>query len=452
MSVVTATRREMSFCPGCSHSAVLVELGAGLERAGLRPEQVCLVSDIGCIGTADRYFACHTFHGLHGRSLTYAEGIKRQRPELTVVVLIGDGGCGIGTAHLVHAARRGVGLKVLVCNNFTFGMTGGQHSVTTPMGGITATTPAGSDVPPLDIAQLALVSGADYVARCSALEADFPRYIDAVLRAPGFALLDIWELCVAYYAPSNKLTPPGLHELSRQLGLPLGTLRARVRPAADCSAPGPSREGAPRPAALPQRISAGSADTSRGQAAQVPSLPWSGRHELLVAGAAGERIRSAVGVFGEIAVAGGLFAAQTDDYPIFVRRGHSLSSLIVSDRPVTYAGTSAPELLILQSPDGLQRLGGLAELPAETLIVANDELELPPTPARVCRVSLARAGKGIEKTTLALALLTFGVVRSGWLPGEVLVQAAERVLRGKFREANLRAIRAGLAGAEWVTG
>jgi len=433
MSLVTATRREMSFCPGCSHSTILVELGAGLERAGLRPEQVCLVSDIGCIGTADRYFACHTFHGLHGRSVTYAEGIKRQRPDLTVVVLIGDGGCGIGTTHLVHAARRGVGLKVLVCNNFTFGMTGGQHSVTTPTGGITATTPAGSDVPPLDIAQLALVGGADYVARCSALDTDFPGYIDAVLRAPGFALLDIWELCVAYYAPSNKLTPPGLHELSRQLGLPMGTLRERVRPVE------------PRPPAPPRRKPAGGA-------APVEPLPWSGRHEILVAGAAGERIRSAVGVFGEIAVAGGLFAAQTDDYPIFVRRGHSLSSLIVSERPVTYAGTGAPELLILQSADGLQRLGGLADLPTETLVVANDELDLPPTRARVCRVSLARAGKGIEKTTLALALLTFGIVRSGWLPDEVLARAADRVLTGKFREANLRAIRAGLGGAEWVTG
>jgi pyruvate/2-oxoacid:ferredoxin oxidoreductase beta subunit len=140
MPMVTASRNDMGFCPGCSHGIVLEQLGAALERMGLEPHQVCVVSDIGCIGIADRYFSCHTFHGLHGRSLTYAEGIKRVRPDLMVIVLIGDGGCGIGTAHLVHSARRGVGIKVLVCNNFNFGMTGGQHSPTTPPRGYTTTT------------------------------------------------------------------------------------------------------------------------------------------------------------------------------------------------------------------------------------------------------------------------------------------------------------------------
>jgi len=432
MSMVTATRHEMSYCPGCSHGGVLEQIGAGLDRLGLRPEQVCLVSDIGCIGTADRYFACHTFHGLHGRAVTYAEGIKRQCPELMVIVLIGDGGCGIGTSHLVHTARRGVGIKVFVCNNFTFGMTGGQHSVTTPVGGITATTPAGCPDRPLDIAQLALVSGAHYVARCSALDKEFPFYIDGALRSPGFALLDIWELCVAYYVAQNKLNPRALVEMSQRLGMPMGVLRDE-----------PVVAPSPGPAARTRR--------KRAQAPVLPEpLPWQGRREILVAGSAGERIRSAAGVIGELMVAGGLWAAQLDDYPITVRKGYSVSNLIVADRPIRYSGVGAPDLLVVQSEDGLRRLGGLDDLPPQSLVVANDQLELPPTRAAVRRVSLKRAAQGIDKNTLALALLTFGIVECGWLRPEVLGAAAEAALTGRFRDVNLQAIRAGLNGRQWL--
>lgn len=434
MSIVTATRHEMSYCPGCSHGGVLEQIGAGLDRLGLTPEQICLVSDIGCIGTADKYFACHTFHGLHGRAITYAEGIKRRRPELMVIVLVGDGGCGIGTSHLVHAARRGVGIKVFVCNNFTFGMTGGQHSVTTPVAGVTATTPGGSGDPPLDIAQLALTAGARHVARCSALDKEFPAYIDAALRSPGFALLDIWELCVAYYMPQNKLTPPSLVEMSERFGMPMGVLRdGHAAPAPPAPPAARPRKKAASPPVLPQ------------------PLPWPGRRELLVAGSAGERIRSAVGVIGEIVVAGGLWAAQLDDYPITVRKGHSLSNLIISDRPIRHAGVGEPDLLVIQSEDGLRRLGSLDGLPSESFVIASDQLDLPPTRATVRRVSLKRAAQGIDKTTLALAVLTYGIVECGWLKPETLAAAAEVAVSGRFRDVNLQALRAGLAGREWVT-
>jgi len=433
MSMVTATRHEMSYCPGCSHGGILEQIGAGLDRLGVKPEQVCLVSDIGCIGTADKYFACHTFHGLHGRAITYAEGIKRQRPDLLVIVLIGDGGCGIGTSHLVHSARRGVGIKVFVCNNFTFGMTGGQHSVTTPQGGVTATTPGGSADPPLDISQLAVTAGASYVARCTAFDKELPRYVDVALRCEGFALLEIWELCVAYYMPMNKLTPPALLEMAERFGMRMGVLR---------EPPTAEAPPLPTPGVKPRRQSSGRVSLSQ-------TLSWPGRREILVAGSAGERIRSAVGVIGEIMVAGGLWAAQLDDYPITVRKGHSLSNLIVSDRPIRHSGVGEPDLLVIQSEDGLKRLGSLEGLPPSTLVVANDQLDLPATRASVRRVSLKRAAQGIEKTTVALALLTFGLIECGWIAPEALVAAAEVAVAGKFRDANLQAIRAGLDGRAW---
>ena len=129
-------------------TAVVVFLELFLRRIDV---EVVIVTDIGCSGLADKYFRTNAFHGLHGRSVTYATGIKLANPELKVIVLMGDGGCGIGGHHLINAARRNIGVTVVVFNNFNYGMTGGEHSVTTPEGGVTSSTPFGQLEHPMDI-------------------------------------------------------------------------------------------------------------------------------------------------------------------------------------------------------------------------------------------------------------------------------------------------------------
>ncbi len=433
-AMVTAKPQEMTYCPGCSHGTVLERIGAALERLGLRPEEVCLVSDIGCIGTADRYFACHTFHGLHGRSITYAEGIKRRCPELMVIVLIGDGGCGIGTAHLVHTARRGVGVKVLVCNNFNFGMTGGQHSPTTPVAGLTSTTPGGSADPPLDLCQLTMAAGGSFVARCSAPGKDLDEYLDRTLRAPGFALLDIWEFCTAYYTPQNKLTVRTLAEMSDALKMPFGVLRDEPPPVPPA---GPAASGGVR--SRPESSSAAPPELLR------LAEGWPPRVEVALAGSAGERIRSAAGVIGELLVGAGLHVAQVDDYPISVRKGYSLSSLVISPRPIRHTGLGSPDLVIIQSIDGLQRIGSLAALPESALVIIAEHLAAPATSAAVERIDPSPLSREVGKANVALALLSFGLIRRGWATGAALEAAAQAGLRGRFREESLRAIAAGVA-------
>ncbi|MCC6408588.1 MAG: 2-oxoglutarate synthase, partial [Planctomycetes bacterium] len=153
------------FCPGCGHGPILDHLNAALVKLALDPRQIVLVSDIGCSGLSDQYFATSAFHGLHGRSITYATGIKLARPDLKVIVVMGDGGTGIGGAHLLSAARRNIGVTVLVFNNFNFGMTGGQHSTTTPPGAVTSTTPGGNLERPLDICATVAANGAGFVWR-----------------------------------------------------------------------------------------------------------------------------------------------------------------------------------------------------------------------------------------------------------------------------------------------
>ena len=93
--------RPPAYCPGCSHEVVTRALDKTFQQMGISGNQVVIVTDIGCSGLFDTFFKTHAFHGLHGRALTYATGIKLARPELQVVVTMGDGGLGIGGAHYV---------------------------------------------------------------------------------------------------------------------------------------------------------------------------------------------------------------------------------------------------------------------------------------------------------------------------------------------------------------
>ncbi len=431
MTTLAVKRNDMAFCPGCSHGMVLEHLSSAFDRMGLAPTDVCIVSDIGCVGISDRYLDCHTFHGLHGRSITYAEGIKRAKPDTTVVVLIGDGGCGIGTAHLVHAARRGADINVVVCNNFNFGMTGGQHSATTPQCALTTTTPDGSTDYPFDICQTAAVSGASYVGRFTAFDADMPAHLEKAIRTRGFALIDVWELCVAYYTERNHLNRKTLTELADSMDMPLGEIRNNPKSRNMAASPTP-RKNHPTPE-----------DDKNGRISP-PELLWPRRTEFCVAGSAGQRIRSAVGVVGDIAVAAGLFAAQQDDFPITVRRGHSVSNLILSDSPINYTGVDNAELLLVLTEDGVRRIQDWDQFSPEAIVFADADLELPPTSARIERVDRKAVEKSAGKASGALALLAFAIVKGKWMDPETFRNIAASGARGKYRDQNLEAIRFGI--------
>ncbi|HEX3527373.1 MAG TPA: thiamine pyrophosphate-dependent enzyme [Thermoanaerobaculia bacterium] len=218
------------FCPGCGHNLILDQLNQALVKLEIDPAKVVLVSDIGCSGLSDQYFGTSAFHGLHGRSVTYASGIKLARPDLKVVVIMGDGGTGIGGTHLLNAARRNLGLTVLVFNNLNFGMTGGQHSTTTPAGAITATTRGGNLERPLDVCASVAVNGAGYVYRGTSWDKDLADRIAEAIAGETFALFDIWELCTAYYVPNNHSSRKELLATMDGLGFATGILAHRQAP------------------------------------------------------------------------------------------------------------------------------------------------------------------------------------------------------------------------------
>lgn len=206
MTSVLNRQRPPAFCAGCSHDKVVHGLDKALEAMGLAGHQVAIVSDIGCSGLFDTFFDTHAFHGLHGRALTYATGLKLAKPELTVVTTMGDGGLGIGGAHVLSACRRNLDITLLVLNNFNYGMTGGQCSATTPSDALTASGFLNRLESPLDICRVATAAGAPYVARALATQKDLALQIQQTLSYRGFSILEIWGLCPGRYTKRNRMT------------------------------------------------------------------------------------------------------------------------------------------------------------------------------------------------------------------------------------------------------
>ena len=175
----------LPFCPGCGHDSLVRNLDAALVRLGADPAKTVLVTDIGCIGLTCRHFITHAFHGLHGRSITYACGLKLARPDLNVIAIKGDGACGIGGTHLLNVARRNIGITLLVANNFNYGMAGGQHSVTTPTGGNTSDTPWGNVEAPMDLCATAAAAGAGWVYRATTFDDDLADVLVRAISSPA---------------------------------------------------------------------------------------------------------------------------------------------------------------------------------------------------------------------------------------------------------------------------
>ena len=200
------------WCPGCGNGVIMRDVAAAIDELihdednPIKREDIVIVSGIGCSSRAAGYLDFNSIHTTHGRAIAFASGIKMANPRLHVIVLTGDGDCSaIGGNHLIHAARRNLGLTVIAFNNDIYGMTGGQYSPTTPSGDKATTAPYGNVDRPFDIAQLASGAGASFSARGDVYHAR--ETIDIIKQAilhKGFSLVDVYSICPTYYGRKNK--------------------------------------------------------------------------------------------------------------------------------------------------------------------------------------------------------------------------------------------------------
>lgn len=188
------------WCPGCGDYTVLNAVTKALSLVGRPPHEVAVVSGIGCSSRIPAYTSCYGFHGVHGRSLAAATGLKVARPELTVLVASGDGdGYSIGGNHFLHACRRNVDLTYIVMDNHVYGMTKGQPSPTTEPDWDSKLSPGGTGVRSFHPLVIALASGANFVARAfSGDQNTTAEIIAAGIRHPGFSFIEILSPCVTF--------------------------------------------------------------------------------------------------------------------------------------------------------------------------------------------------------------------------------------------------------------
>lgn len=188
------------WCPGCGDFTVLSAITKALAMLELRPENVAVVSGIGCSSRIPAYTTCYGFHGVHGRALAAGTGLKLARPDLTVLVTGGDGdGYSIGGNHFMHACRRNANLTYVVMDNHVYGMTKGQPSPTTEPDWSSKLAPGGTGVREFHPLVIALASGANFIARGFSGDPNGAASLIAqAIRHPGFSFVEILSPCVTF--------------------------------------------------------------------------------------------------------------------------------------------------------------------------------------------------------------------------------------------------------------
>ncbi|HEY4800245.1 MAG TPA: thiamine pyrophosphate-dependent enzyme, partial [Bacteroidia bacterium] len=376
----------------------------------------------------------NAFHGLHGRSITYATGIKLANPELNVLVLMGDGGLGIGGGHFLNAARRNIGITVFVFNNFNYGMTGGQHSTTTPMQGITSTTPGGNDESPVDVCGLVGAVNGTFAARTTVFDKDLTDIMIAAIKHKGFSAVDIWEPCTAYFAKKNELDKEGINGMMTSLGLQKGILLNKNREE------------------LTEKINKHTAE----QLALVPAeekTPMQFKHQLkkktslIIAGSAGERVISSSFLLAYAGILSGLFVSQKDDFPITVMTGYSVSEIIFSDEEILYTEIDKPDYVFILSMNGYERVKN--RIQPNSIVIADESLNMDQLLAgkvdhkNIVKLPIVKEARAIDKNYAVLIGLSAFLKHSKLYSRDSFVEAIKTKNKASFVEKSLLAVELG---------
>ncbi len=198
------------WCQGCGNGTVMSNMIRALEQLGLDKNEIVLVTGIGCSARMAGYVDAHTMHTLHGRALAFAMGVKMSRPELTLIVPMGDGDAfSAGGNHFINAARRNVDMTAIIVNNRVYGMTGGQFSAMSGAGTTSTTSPYKTIDPAFDAASLAVAAGATFVARTTTYHVRQLRdYIARAIDHKGFSVVEVMSQCPTYFGRKNKIGDP----------------------------------------------------------------------------------------------------------------------------------------------------------------------------------------------------------------------------------------------------
>ena len=409
------TSRPPVFCPGCTHERITKSLDAALVKLGVPDHKTVIVTDIGCSGLFDTFFNVHALHGVHGRALTYAAGLKLADPSLNVIVTMGDGGMGIGGAHVLSACRKNLDMTLIILNNFNFGMTGGQYSATTPSDAVVGSEFLNQAEIPMDICGVIESAGATYISRISGHDDGLSDELVKAMQHKGFSVVETLGLCTGRYTKRNQLTPKVIDRMIEQRPSPGGVIEKNQRPEYGER----YRQLAKEKGRFPEPF----------EVKKQFDMPDNRRHEVVILGSAGMRIVTAGDMVCFAGISGGLHVSIKNDYNITVLRGQSVSEILLSPEKIGYTGIESPTVVLALSDEGVARRQKIfAALSPDTYVLKEASVAIPDTSARVEEIDF-KAMK-IKKTDWALASLAVLAKHEIVLNKDMLVFA----LKSRFNE------------------
>lgn len=407
--------RPLVYCPGCTHEKITNGLDKALVSLNLPADKTVIVTDIGCSGLFDTFFNIHALHGIHGRALTYASGLKLANPELNVIVTMGDGGLGIGGAHVLAACRKNLDLTLIILNNFNFGMTGGQYSATTPTDAIVGSGFLNQAEIPLDICAIAESAGATYIDKCSGFDENLPGKIAKAIEHKGFSIIETLGMCTGRYTKRNQLTPKVLDQMIADLPERSGVIEKNQRP-----------EYGERYRALAKERNTFPEAVSIEKQIDIKDYQ---HQEVVILGSAGMRIVTAGDIVCYAGLCAGMNVSMKNDYNITVLRGQSVSEILISPEKIDYPGIESPSVVLALSDEGVQRRKKIfANLKPGTFLLKEKSVTIPETPADVVEIDFKELK--IKKQDWALASLGVMAKKEKAINKDML----EIALKSRFNE------------------
>ncbi len=390
------TDKKFPFCPGCGHGITINALNKALLELNYSPEDIAVVSDIGCSGLIDPLFATHTIHGLHGRSPALGLGVAmglNQNKKKKVITFIGDGGATIGLQHILEAARRNVDMTLIVLNNLLYGMTGGQISGLSTQK-YKEIIDFEKDIPPFDLIQLAHASGARMAVRVNAPN-KIKETLKKAIETEGFSIVEAASLCPSYgMKRMNELV-----EVIEEENI----LEHK------------------RPATQIKDVETKSLLDSSPIMDKKFDANLKKRTGILIAGSAGGGAQSVAKFLAMAGIYSGLEATMKGEYPITVGTGFSVAEVIFDNNTINYTGLEHPDFFIIVTQDGLNKI--YKKLHKDAKIFIDEKLVTPELENNFPNLIKVPFSKMANRKSTALAAVTYVLNKENILPIDALKEA-----------------------------
>ncbi len=390
------TDKKFPFCPGCGHGISINALNKALQELNYGPNDVIVVSDIGCSGLIDPLFATHTIHGLHGRSPALGLGVAMgvaQKQNKKVIAFIGDGGATIGLQHILEAARRNIDMTLIVLNNLLYGMTGGQISGLSTQK-YKEIIDFEKDVPPFDLIQLTHASGARFAVRVNAPN-KIKETLKKAIQTEGFSIVEAASLCPSYgMKRMNDLMEVVEHE----------EIMEHDRPATKI---------------VDKKVHSLLTETPVIQPAFQSNLK--NRKGIIIAGSAGGGAQSVARFLALAGMHAGLETTMKGEYPITVGTGFSVAEVIFDHQPINYTGLETPDYFIIVTEDGLNKI--YSKLHSNAKIYIDEKLVTEDLKNEFSNLIAVPFSKMANRKSIALAAAAYVLNQTGLIPVEALKEA-----------------------------